>query len=123
MRVIRSLLWVGSGRGLTESGMTEAPELDVTWVPNVDDALLLPAVRFDGLLLEATTPDGLEPVLDSLERHAVRDSMIVSLPRSYSERTTELLDLGGGKILWWWVWLLEWCVRGWWCGCSGLPAP
>ncbi len=30
MRPIRSLLWIGSGRGLAESGVTEAPELDVT---------------------------------------------------------------------------------------------
>jgi hypothetical protein len=57
MRTIRSLLWVGSGRGLTESGMTEAPELDVTWVPDVDEAILLPRVHFDGILLEAATMD------------------------------------------------------------------
>ena len=99
MRAIRSLLWVGSGRGLSESGMTEAPELDVTWVPNVEEAHLLPSVRFDGLLLEAHTPEGLEPVICSLERCAVRDSMIVSLPRRFSERTKELLDFGIGAVL------------------------
>lgn len=45
MRTIRSLLWIGSGRGLSESGVTEAPELDVTWVPDVEEAELLPRVH------------------------------------------------------------------------------
>ena len=53
MRTIRSLLWIGSGRGLTESGVTEAPELDVTWVPDVAEAVRLPKVHFDGILCEA----------------------------------------------------------------------
>ena len=60
MRTIRSLLWIGSGRGLTRSGMTEAPELDVTWVPNLDEALMLPSVRFDALLAELDDPQALE---------------------------------------------------------------
>ena len=61
MRTIRSLLWVGSGRGLSQSGLTEAPELDITWVPDVGTAVALPRVHFDGLLLEAFEADGLEP--------------------------------------------------------------
>lgn len=53
MRIIRSLLWIGSGQGLQQSGLTEAPELDITWVPNIDEAECLPQVQFDGVLLEA----------------------------------------------------------------------
>lgn len=99
MRAIRSLLWVGSGRGLTESGMTEAPELDVTWVPSVDDALLLPPVQFDGLLYEATHPDGLDSILSGLERYATRESMIVSLPKPFAEHVKGLMTLRIGAMI------------------------
>jgi transcriptional regulator with PAS, ATPase and Fis domain len=99
MRAIRSLLWVGSGRGLTESGMTEAPELDVTWVPSVDDALLLPPVQFDGLLYESTHPDGLDAILSGLERYATRESMIVSLPKRFAEHANGLMTLRIGAMI------------------------
>ncbi|MEZ4331119.1 MAG: sigma 54-interacting transcriptional regulator [Myxococcota bacterium] len=52
MATIRSLLWIGSGSGLAASGVTEAPELDVTWVPDLAEAARLPRVPFDGALLE-----------------------------------------------------------------------
>ena len=38
MATIRSILWIGSGRGLAASGVAEAPELDVTWVPDLAEA-------------------------------------------------------------------------------------
>ena len=50
MPTIRSLLWIGSGRGLAASGVSEAPELDVTWVPDLAEAAKLPRVPFDGAL-------------------------------------------------------------------------
>jgi len=53
MPTIRSLLWIGSGRGLAASGVAEAPELDVTWVPDLAEAARLPRVPFDGVLLDA----------------------------------------------------------------------
>ncbi|MBK7949057.1 MAG: sigma 54-interacting transcriptional regulator [Deltaproteobacteria bacterium] len=52
MATIRSLLWIGSGRSLAASGVAEAPELDVTWVPDLAEAERLPRVPFDGVLLE-----------------------------------------------------------------------
>jgi len=54
MATIRSLLWIGSGRGLASSGVAEAPELDVTWVPDLAEAERLPRVPFDGVLLDLT---------------------------------------------------------------------
>lgn len=99
MRTIRSLLWVGSGTGLTESGMTEAPELDVTWVPNLDEALLLPGVRFDGVLLEASGLEGLDAAIDALERFAPREAMLVSLPRSFESAAAGLVDTGLAALL------------------------
>ena len=79
MRPIRSLLWIGSGRGLSESGVTEAPELDVTWVPGLDDALSLPRVHFDGLLLECNRPSSLGPTIATLSRWAGPTPILVLL--------------------------------------------
>lgn len=93
MRPIRSLLWIGSGLGLAESGMTEAPELDVTWVPNLDEALALPHVIFDGILLEAKRLEELEPAFASLRRHLPQTALLVSLPAR--QRNMGLFETGG----------------------------
>jgi hypothetical protein len=26
------------------------------------------------------------------------------------EKVADLLDFGGGKVMWWWIWLLWWCI-------------
>jgi len=99
MRMIRSLLWVGSGRGLSESGMTEAPELDVTWVPDVDEAIRLPRVHFDGILLEARTIDRVRDSLATLKRHAPGTSILVCLPDSHSDQAEALVEAGAAAAL------------------------
>jgi len=86
MRPIRSLLWIGSGRGLSESGVTEAPELDVTWVPALDDALSLPRVHFDGLLLECSRTSSLAPTIATLARWAGPTPILVLLAPSPAAR-------------------------------------
>ena len=52
MQTIRSILWIGPGAGLSASGVAEAPGLDVTWVPDVQEAFALPQVHFDATVLE-----------------------------------------------------------------------
>lgn len=98
MRTIRSLLWIGSGRGLTRSGMTEAPELDVTWVPNLDDALMLPAVRFDAVLVEIEEPQALELALPELDRFAERRGILVATSDATEPHADALLALGVGAV-------------------------
>ncbi len=68
MRSIRSLLWVGSGRGLAESGVGEAPTLDITWVPDPAAALALPPMILDATVLEGEERDGLMHSLRQLKR-------------------------------------------------------
>jgi transcriptional regulator with GAF, ATPase, and Fis domain len=92
MRTIRSLLWIGSGRALSESGVTEAPELDVTWVPSVEDAVLLPKVHFDGLLFEADDAAAIHLSLDALARYAPGTPVVVCLPDSKVNRSIDLAD-------------------------------
>ncbi len=99
MRTIRSLLWVGSGDGLSQSGMTEAPELDITWVPDLAEALLLPRVRFDGILLEAGRPEEVEKALDRLERFAPRGATLISLSNDFAASADGLVEAGAGAVL------------------------
>ncbi len=101
MRTMRSLLWVGSGQGLGQSGMTEAPQLDITWVPDLEEACLLPKVRFDAILLEAMDPLEMKDAFDDLERFAERDAMIVCLPdrESAPEQAQALRDAGAAAVL------------------------
>jgi DNA-binding NtrC family response regulator len=99
MRAIRSLLWIGSGRGLSESGVTEAPELDVTWVPDLDAATRLPRVHFDGLLLECPGPDTLADCAAALARWARGAPILACLPARFAERAQEVLDGGAAAVL------------------------
>jgi transcriptional regulator with AAA-type ATPase domain len=99
MRTIRSLLWIGSGRGLSESGITEAPELDVTWVPKLEEALRLPRVHFDGILLETGSLDGMEESLAALSRHSRGTSILVSLPDAMAAHATALVAAGAAAVL------------------------
>ncbi|MEZ6197957.1 MAG: sigma 54-interacting transcriptional regulator [Planctomycetota bacterium] len=101
MRSIRSLLWVGSGRGLAASGMTEAPELDVTWVPNVAEALALPRVHFDGVLLETEDGEHLEEPLPRLAAAMPEAPILVCLPGDASDgdREERMLALGARALL------------------------
>ncbi|MAG31583.1 MAG: hypothetical protein CL908_11915 [Deltaproteobacteria bacterium] len=98
MRSIRSLLWVGTGRGLSESGVSEAPELDVTWVPNVAEAVLLPRVQFDGVLLEADKFEVVAEALATVERGIPSTPMIVCLPERESGHGDAVLDLGAAAV-------------------------
>jgi len=99
MRTIRSLLWIGSGRGLSESGVTEAPELDVTWVPHVDDACLLPRVHFDGILFEIQSADRAPGGLADLARYAPDTPVLLCLPESEAQQQEALLDAGAAALL------------------------
>ena len=52
MHAIRSVLWIGPATGLSASGVLECPTLDVTWVPDVGDALVLPPASFDAEVVD-----------------------------------------------------------------------
>jgi Nif-specific regulatory protein len=52
MHVIRSVLWIGPATTLAESGALDCPTLDVTWVPDVADALTLLPCSFDVEIIE-----------------------------------------------------------------------
>ena len=99
MRPIRSLLWIGGGQGLAESGVTEAPELDVTWVPDLDEALSLPRVVFDGILLEVGRIERLEADLRALAERLPATPRLVSLASHHEPRAEEILDLGADAAL------------------------
>jgi transcriptional regulator with PAS, ATPase and Fis domain len=94
MRPIRSLLWIGSGLGLVESGMTESPELDITWVPNLKNALALPRVVFEGVFFEAESVEEVERSLAQLSERLPGVPVLVCLPRGLESRSAEVLEAG-----------------------------
>ena len=56
MAVIRSVLWIGPGEGLSENGVTAAPSLDVVWVRSVEEALALSPGSFEADLFASGHP-------------------------------------------------------------------
>jgi transcriptional regulator with PAS, ATPase and Fis domain len=74
--------------------MTEAPELDVTWVPDVDEALRLPRVHFDGVLLEATASAAPHEAVRALASQLAGASILVCVPERLADATDELLAAG-----------------------------
>jgi transcriptional regulator with PAS, ATPase and Fis domain len=108
MRAIRSLLWIGSGQGLSECGVSEAPTVDVTWVRNVDEAFALPPMPLDGAVLEGTCVDGLINEMRQLQRHKQCPPIMVCLragsgaraddPR-VADRIRELVAQGAAEVI------------------------
>ncbi len=68
MQPIRSLLWIGPGRTLAQSGVAEAPTLDITWVPSVDAALALPPMTLDAAVIAGDDPGALATSLQQWRR-------------------------------------------------------
>jgi transcriptional regulator with PAS, ATPase and Fis domain len=96
---IRSLLWIGSGRGLAASGVAEAPELDVTWVPDLEEAARLPRVPFDGVLLDSEADGDLAPAIQRASELALGVPILVSLPESLAAQTETALAAGAAAVL------------------------
>ncbi len=99
MPTIRTLLWIGSGRGLAASGISEAPELDVTWVPDLADAAKLPRVPFDGVLLEAMPAHPVGEAVLRASEIARGVPVLVCVPESLAESADEALAAGAAGVL------------------------
>ena len=79
MQPIRSLLWIGPGRSLTQSGVAEAPTLDVTWVPSVDAALALPPMTLDAAVIAGDDAKALATSLQQWRRRPAPEPAFVFL--------------------------------------------
>ena len=99
MPMIRSLLWIGSGRGLAASGITEAPELDVTWVPDLAEAAKLPRVPFDGVLLEAEGAGAIGSAVARAGAIGRGVPVLVCLPPARAEASQVALAAGAAAVL------------------------
>jgi transcriptional regulator with PAS, ATPase and Fis domain len=94
MYSIRSVLWIGPSRGLSESGVLDCPSLDVTWVPDVGEALGLPAASFDVEILDGEGKDLAERV--KRLRRSPRSSPVLVRTRQPNE--AELLAAGARGV-------------------------
>ena len=95
MHPIRSVLWIGPASGLGESGALDCPKLDVTWVPDVAEALRLSPARFDVEILDADGDDLVQQV-KRLGRSPRRSPVLVRTRESASD---ELLAAGARCVL------------------------
>ena len=57
---LRSVLWIGSAKGLADSALPQAPHYDVVWERNAERARALPLAQFDAIVIEARDPDAAE---------------------------------------------------------------
>ena len=99
MPMIRSLLWIGSGRGLAASGISEAPELDVTWVPDLAEAAKLPRVPFDAVLLEPQQGRALGEAVVRAGEIGRGVPVLLCLPEGWAESSNEALGAGAAGVL------------------------
>ncbi|MEZ4281633.1 MAG: sigma 54-interacting transcriptional regulator [Myxococcota bacterium] len=99
MPTIRSLLWIGSGRGLAASGITEAPELDVTWVPDLAEAAKLPRVPFDGVLLEAEGAGAIGAAVARAGAIGRGVPVLLCLPPDCAEASQAAIAAGAAAVL------------------------
>ncbi len=95
MHPIRSVLWIGPASGLAESGALDCPSLDVTWVPDVGDALSLAPAGFDVEILDGDGNDLVDRV-KRLRRKSRRSPVLV---RTRDHAEGELLAAGARSVL------------------------
>ncbi len=95
MHAIRSVLWIGPASGLAESGALDCPSLDVTWVPDVGDALTLAPASFDVEILDGDGDD----LVDRVKRLRHRPRRSPVLVRTHDHAEGELLAAGARSVL------------------------
>jgi len=95
MHAIRSVLWIGPATGLAESGALDCPTLDVTWVPDVADALRLAPSSFDVEILEGDDASVVDAV--SRLRRGPRRSPVLVRTRKLDEQA--LIAAGARRVL------------------------
>ncbi len=96
---IRSVLWIGPASGLAESGALDQPTLDITWVPDVGEALSLKPSSFDVEILDAGEADRVLQDVKRLQRGPRRSEILVRLPVDESERRAELVAAGVREVV------------------------
>jgi transcriptional regulator with PAS, ATPase and Fis domain len=99
MRPIRSVLWIGSARSLTENHVTDAPSLDLAWAPDVDGALALPLHCFDGVILDGPDPNTLEDDVTRLTGTADLPPLLVHLPDGDPSLASRATELGAREVV------------------------
>ncbi len=96
MHAIRSVLWIGPARGLSETGLADCPLVDATWVADVADALSLGRTRFDVEILDASDPERVIADLRQLRRAPRRPLILV---RADAETADALRAAGARDVI------------------------
>jgi transcriptional regulator with PAS, ATPase and Fis domain len=95
---IRSVLWIGSAKGLADSTLPETPRYDVVWERDARRARALPLPRFDAIVIEARDARAAETERMRLGA-AARRAKVVLCPSEeiHPQRVIEELDRLGNR--------------------------
>ncbi|MAI25863.1 MAG: sigma-54-dependent Fis family transcriptional regulator [Spirochaeta sp.] len=100
MQSIRSLLWIGRSENLARTGISEAPELDITWLSTTEEAFALPANSYDGIVLDEKEVEPLVASVYQLLRRPHCPPIFAVLPSSSPpDAMAKLLNAGAREIL------------------------
>jgi transcriptional regulator with PAS, ATPase and Fis domain len=95
---IRSVLWIGPASGLAASGALDCASLDVTWVPDVGQALSLAPASFDVEVLDAVGCPRSPADVKRLQERPRPAPLLVRLPEPSSACAAELLAAGARDV-------------------------
>ena len=100
MKVIRSVLWIGSGKRFAADVVRDAPTLDFVWAPDVASARAIGLDAFDVVVLDAPDADAaLSGLRDLGSGPARRPPLLVRLARPGGTRESELRAAGADDVL------------------------
>ncbi|MBW2420503.1 MAG: sigma 54-interacting transcriptional regulator [Deltaproteobacteria bacterium] len=99
MAVIRSVLWIGPGQGLSENGVTAAPSLDVVWVRDVKEALALSPGSFEGAVLDARGAGDTLAQLAELTGHPAFPPVLLLMQRGAAPNASACEGAGAAEII------------------------
>ena len=100
MQRIQSLLWIGQSHNLARAGISEAPELDITWLSSTEEAFALPANSYDGIVLDEKETGNLISNVYQLLRRPHCPPIFAVLPSCPpSDSMGKVLDAGVQEVL------------------------
>jgi transcriptional regulator with PAS, ATPase and Fis domain len=102
MSILRTLLWIGPGDGLARDRVADAPQLDITWARNADEAVGWPTLDYDAALIEGADPAAVASELRTVRRRPACPPILVRLAGGDCldrRALRSLLDAGADDVL------------------------
>jgi transcriptional regulator with PAS, ATPase and Fis domain len=98
MRQFNSILWVGHPDPLGSDRVADAPDLEIAWARDADEALALPLAAFDALVIDSAEPAATIEALPKLRAEAHHARIVVLVPE-HAARTRSRLKQSGADVV------------------------